>query len=181
MSRTGILFTVAFLFAAAQFASGQPRSTDRMLDKKIDHYREKGYTVIKAGDFPSGNLTNTTNYVVVSVPYRDMLKIPESRTVILESGTRLFIEPSVSIQIDGRLEAEYTGLNGVPPSDLYLGQMITNKNWRGIQVGASGSLRLSGVTISDVDSAVVCSAPRDSINLTCIKITGKTACAVTIG
>ena len=180
MRRIRFLIGIIGLCGIVATALGQPNSSAGVLAKKVEHYQTKGYSVIKAGDFPPAGINNSANYVVVSHPYHNVLRVPALKTVTLEPGTRLFIEPGIKMQVDGHLNAAYAGFSGVVASDLYLGQMIANKNWRGIGVAETGSLNFKGVTIQDADSAINSIASANSLHIECLKIAEKQDCAVKI-
>ena len=180
MRRIRFLIGIIGLCGIVATALGQPNSSAGVLAKKVEHYQTKGYSVIKAGDFPPAGINNSANYVVVSHPYHNVLRVPALKTVTLEPGTRLFIEPGIKMQVDGHLNAAYAGFSGVVASDLYLGQMIANKNWRGIGVAETGSLNFKGVTIQDADSAIVSVATMESLKIEQLKVIGPSECPVKI-
>lgn len=150
-----------------------------VLNKKVDHYEELGYSVIPAGSFP-GRSPASNDWMIISYPFHDILTVESSQEIILEPGTRLFFEPNMRFDIKGSVRGKYVSLSSVPEEHLYLRSLKSETNWRGLRVTRSGRLDFSRVALSGADTLVVSEAPWDSVRINCSEFRKPGACPVSI-
>ena len=170
----------AIVPAIVSTATGLDEVGQGVLSKKIEHYRQMGYAVLPAGSYPDTPLVSD-DYVVVSYPFHDILTVPVSKKSDLQSGTRLFFEPSVRFAIEGSLQGRFVVLNSVLKEQLYLGTLKSDTNWQGIHVAESGSLDLSRAVLSGADTLIAADAPMQSLQLECLELRTPGSCPITVG
>ncbi len=179
-NRSLLLWYIAIIVpVVVSTAAGLDEVGQGVLGKKIEHYKELGYTVFPAGPYPDTPLVSG-DYVVVSYPFHEILTVPASRDIVMQSGIRLFFEPSVRFEVAGSLQGRFVVLNSVPKEQLYLGTLKSDTNWNGIHVAESGRLDLSRAVLSGADTLIAAEAPRESMRLKCLELRNPGSCPIVI-
>lgn len=180
MNRNLTLWYVAMIVPLfVSIAVGLDEVGQDVLNKKIDHYEDLGYSVIPAGSFPDRSPA-PNDWMIISYPFHDLLTVEASQEIILKPGTRLFFEPSVRFDIKGSVQGKYVSLSGVPEEHLYLRSLKSDTKWRGLRVSRNGRLDFYRVALSGADTLVVSEAPWDSVRISCSEFRKPGACPVSI-
>lgn len=181
---SGIHVLVFMLLVSVQAPWAAGNLTEEQLSairKKSEHYSNLGYAPLPVGIFPDTALLPGKNYVVFVYPFADEWRLPAKKQATLAQGTQLFFEPSVSLRVEGKLEAVYTSFSKLPREDLYLGDLVSDKQWGGIHVAKSGSLHLDGASLSGSSPVIQSEAPAEALTLECIQVPKQDSCAVRLG
>jgi hypothetical protein len=135
--------------ALSQAADNLPLKTGEGRKAKADFYQKSGLTVLDPV-LHGLNRFQVADYVVIGT-----FVISEDAKVDFLAGSRIFMEPSASIEVQGTFRAESVKIRNLPKDQLYVVIDESDTLWDAIIAEKSSSFHLIGSSLAGFKRGVI--------------------------